>query len=97
MVIPPGGVPRKLPSIIIDREKCTVPFLCKKCLRACPEAVLRVRGAAGKQERLKEMDPRIDGNYVVEAYYRNKCTLCNKCVEVCPADAITLIPPSTAL
>ena len=96
MVIPPGGVPRKLPRIVIDHEKCTVPFLCKKCLEVCPEAVFRVHGVAGKQERLKEMDPRIDGNYMLEGYYRNKCTLCNQCVEVCPADALTLIPPSAA-
>lgn len=93
MVIPPGGVPRKLPRVIIDHEKCTVPFLCKKCLEVCPEAVFRMRGATGKQERLKEMDPRIDGNYMLEGYYRNKCTLCNKCVEVCPVDAITIVPP----
>lgn len=96
MVIPPGGVPRKLPKIIIDHEKCTVPFLCKKCLEVCPEAVLRTGHDITRQERLKELDPRIDGNYVLRGYYRNKCTLCNKCIEVCPVDAISIIPPSAA-
>jgi len=92
MVIP-IGIPRKFPKITIDQEKCTVPFLCKKCLQICPEALFRLRGNTAKQERLKEMDPRIDGNYIVEAYYTNKCTVCNKCIEVCPVDAITIEVP----
>ncbi len=90
MVIP-VGIPRKLPKITIDQEKCTVPFLCKKCLQICPEAVLTV--GVTKQERLKETDPRIDGNYRVAAYYTNKCTVCNKCIEVCPVDAIKIEVP----
>ena len=89
MVIP-MMIPRKLPQITIDQEKCTVPFLCKKCLQVCPMAVLRVRNDRTRQERLKEMDPRIPGNYVLSAYYRNKCILCNKCIEVCPVDAIKI-------
>ena len=92
-VAPPGGAPRKLPRITIDHEKCTVPFLCKKCLLACPEAVLAVR-AAVKPVRLEETDPRIDNNYQVKSDYRNKCTMCNKCIDVCPVDAITIEPPA---
>ncbi len=88
MVIP-VGIPRKFPKITIDQKKCTVPFLCKKCLQICPEAVFGLSGNR-RPERLKEMDPRIDGNYIVEAYYTNKCTVCNKCIEVCPVDAIKI-------
>jgi len=95
MVIP-IGIPRKLLKITIDHEKCTVPFICKKCLEVCPEAVFRLRNVVSKIERLKELDPRTDGNYVVEGYYRNKCTLCDKCLEVCPVDAIKIEPPSAA-
>ena len=81
---------KKFPKITIDLEKCTVPFLCKKCLQVCPAAVFYVERVLAKEERLKEMDPRIDGNYVIEAYRPDKCTVCNKCIEVCPVDAIKI-------
>ena len=42
------------------------------------------------EERLKEMDPRIDGNYAVFATRRDKCILCDKCLDVCPVDAIKI-------
>ncbi|GAH70643.1 unnamed protein product [marine sediment metagenome] len=81
---------RKFPTITIDLEKCTVPFLCKKCLQICPTAVFHVTRVMAKEERLKEMDPRIDGNYVLFAPRRDKCIVCNKCIEVCPVDAIKI-------
>ena len=83
-------VPRKLPKITIDQEKCTVPFLCKKCLQICPELVFFVTRVMQKEERLKEMDPRVPGNYSLSARRRDKCTVCNKCIEVCPVDAIKI-------
>ena len=92
MVIP-MYIPRKFPKITVDQDKCTVPFLCKRCLQICPGAVLRVRRDRAREERLKEMDPRIPGNYRLEAHYRNKCTVCNKCIEVCPVDAIKIEMP----
>lgn len=82
--------PRKFPRISIDQTKCTVPFLCKKCLQVCPEAVLSVTRVMRREERLKEMDPRIDGNYALSAPRRDKCIVCNKCLEVCPIDAIKI-------
>lgn len=81
---------RKFPKITVDLEKCTVPFLCKKCLQICPTAVFHVTRVMAKEERLKEMDPRIDGNYVLFAPRKDKCTMCNKCIEVCPVDAIKI-------
>ena len=83
-------VPRKFPKISIDQEKCTVPFLCKQCLQICSMLVFRVDRVMAREERLKEMDPRIDGNYALSAPRRDKCTVCNKCIEVCPVDAIKI-------
>ncbi|MBM2825312.1 MAG: hypothetical protein HW402_976 [Dehalococcoidales bacterium] len=81
---------RKLPQITIDAEKCTVPFLCKKCLQTCPTAVFRVDRVMAKEKRLEEMDPRVDGNYVLSVRRRDKCMVCNKCVEICPAKALRI-------
>ena len=83
-------VGKKYPTITIDQEKCTVPFLCKKCLQICPEVVLSVGRVMSKEKRLEEMDPRIDGNYVLRAVRSEKCTVCNRCIEVCPVDAIKI-------
>ena len=79
---------RKFPKINIDLERCTVPFLCKRCLQICPTAVFSVRSV--KEERLKEADPRVDGTYVLSVQRRDKCTVCNRCLEVCPVDAIKI-------
>ena len=84
---------RKFPKITIDHEKCTVPFLCKKCVQVCPTVVFFVERLAEKEVRLREVDPRIPGNYKVEAPRRDKCTVCNECVEVCPVDAIRVEAP----
>ncbi len=77
------------PKIEIDQAKCTVPFLCKKCLHICPQAVFDVTPV--KMVRLAETDPGEDGSYKLIALYRDKCTACNECVEVCPVGAIALI------
>jgi len=44
----------------------------------------------GKKKRLEEMDPRIDGLFHLSVSRRDKCTTCNKCLDVCPVDAISL-------
>ena len=85
---------RKFPTITIDQEKCTVPFLCKKCLQICPVAALSVGRVMAKEERLKEMEPRIDRNYVLRAGRRDKCTGCNLCIDVCPVNAIKIEVPA---
>ena len=48
---------RKFPKITVDLEKCTVPFLCKKCLQECPMCVFHVTRVMSKEKRLEEMDP----------------------------------------
>jgi len=81
---------RTFPKIFIDDKKCTVPLLCKKCIQVCPMIVFRLRVAPGREERFKEIDPRIDGNFVLSAPRRDKCTACDECIEVCPVDAIKI-------
>jgi len=79
------------PRIEIDHSKCTAPFDCKKCLQACPTAVFHVE--AVKVEKYRETDKKEPGTYVLSSPYRDKCTVCNKCIEVCPVDAITITVP----
>jgi len=83
-----ANLPVKLPKIEIDESKCTVPFWCKKCLEACPHLVFWVEGT--RNERLRESDPREPGLYRLLAVRRDKCNLCNRCVEICPEGAITI-------
>ena len=79
------------PLIEIDQSRCTVPFDCKKCLQVCPTAVFNVR--AVKVEKYRETDKTEPGAYMLAAPYRDKCTVCNRCIEVCPVDAITITVP----
>lgn len=79
------------PVITIDRDRCTTPFDCKRCLRVCPPAVFAVYAA--KNVRGTETDKTEPGAYLLAAVYRDKCTGCMKCVEVCPADALTVAMP----
>jgi formate hydrogenlyase subunit 6/NADH:ubiquinone oxidoreductase subunit I len=85
---------KKFPRITIDHTKCTVPFLCKKCLQTCPMVVFEVERVMQREKRLEEMDPRVDGNYELTARRKDKCTVCNQCIEVCPVNAIKIeVPP----
>ncbi|MDD5311829.1 MAG: 4Fe-4S binding protein [Dehalococcoidia bacterium] len=81
-------LPIKMPKITIDHNKCTVPFWCKKCLQACPQLVFQCY--CKHLEKLRESDPRQPGIYEVIAVRRDKCHVCNKCVEMCPENAITI-------
>ena len=80
------------PTISINRERCTTPFDCKRCLRVCPPAVFVV--IAPKMLKGVELDKKEPGNYAVLPMYRDKCTACMKCVDVCPVDAITVSMPA---
>ena len=82
---------QKIPKIEIDHSRCTVPFLCKKCLRICPQAVFLVDVI--KVERLRETEQKEPGTYRLRTESLYKCTGCNQCIEVCPVDAITITWP----
>ena len=79
------------PVINIDRERCTTPFDCKRCLRVCPAAVFMVNHA--KMIRGVELDKAEPGNFFVVPLWRDKCTACGKCVDVCPVNALSLTLP----
>jgi ferredoxin len=81
-------LPVKFPKIDIDRTKCTVPFWCKKCLQTCPQLVFQVY--CKELQKLRESDPRQPGIYEVLPVRRDKCNMCNKCVEGCPEKAISI-------
>ena len=83
------------PTIKIDRDRCTTPFDCKRCLRICPTAVFSVH--ALKNERGRETDKTVPGNYALGTSYRDQCTACMKCVEVCPVDALKIEMPKEAI
>ena len=79
------------PKIAINRTLCTTPFDCKRCLRACAPAVFSV--TAIKSIRGQETDKTEPGAFVMRVAYRDKCTACMKCVEVCPVGALTITMP----
>lgn len=81
----------KYPNIEIDTTKCTTPFDCKLCIQACPQSVFFTH--AVKVERGRETDPKDPGAYILVPTYRDKCTGCMDCVEVCPVDAIKITFP----
>ncbi len=80
--------------IEVDTTKCTTPFDCKKCLAGCPQSVFSVR--AVKVEKGRETDPSEPGVYTLVAPFRDKCTGCNICIEICPVDALTITFPNEA-
>lgn len=80
------------PVITIDRDRCATPFDCKRCLRICPPAIFAVYAA--KNVRGVETDKTEAGTYVLAAVYRDKCTGCMKCVDVCPTHALTVAMPT---
>jgi ferredoxin len=76
------------PLIEIDRERCTTPFACKKCLQICPTAVFGVHET--RMVRLEETDKYAPGTYRLRVVYRDRCSGCNRCVEICPEGALTV-------
>ena len=80
------------PKIGIDHTKCITPFDCKKCLQYCPQGVFWVLPI--KNVKFQETDSKEPGAWKLFVQYRLLCTGCNKCVEVCPVDAITITSPT---
>lgn len=73
-----------LPTISVDDSKCENPLDCRMCLLACPTRVLGLGTNVGPQ-KYRETDP---SHFVVRGVRHQFCTMCMKCVDVCPQDAI---------
>lgn len=80
------------PTIKIDQQRCLMPFACKQCIQVCPTAVFGVYET--KMVRMEETDKYEPGTYRLRVVYRDKCSGCNRCVEVCPENALTVTMPS---
>lgn len=88
-------LPMKLPKVELDYTKCKVPLWCKQCLQQCPQMIFKIY--CNKIEKGKETDAREPGTYEILPVRRDKCTMCGKCVEVCPEGAITVSFEDTVL
>lgn len=44
--------------------------------------------------RMEETDKYEAGTYRLRVAFRDKCSACMRCVEVCPENALTVIPAS---
>lgn len=73
-----------LPVIEVDDAKCENPLACRLCLLACPTRVLGL-GTNVAPQKYQETDP---SHFIVRGVRYQFCTLCMKCVEVCPHGAI---------
>jgi len=80
------------PIIKIDQQRCLTPFACKRCIQTCPTAVFGVFET--KMVRMEETDKYEPGTFRLRVIYRDKCSGCNQCVEVCPEDALSVTMPS---
>jgi NADH-quinone oxidoreductase subunit I len=81
-----------LPEILVDDAKCPNPLACRKCLLICPTRVLGLGTKVGPQ-KYREIDP---SHFVVRGVRYQHCTICMKCVEVCPEGAIQIAYPAGA-
>ncbi|MFC1919760.1 4Fe-4S dicluster domain-containing protein [Chloroflexota bacterium] len=79
------------PKIIIDYDICTIPYDCKCCLQVCPQAVFSL--LTMKNVRYRETDKKEPGAFKVVPFWRDKCTGCGECIDVCPYDAISIVFP----
>jgi NADH-quinone oxidoreductase subunit I len=73
-----------LPTISINDNKCQDPLVCRKCLLVCPTRILGLGTSVGPQ-KYRETDP---SRFIVRGVRYQFCTMCMKCVDVCPHDAI---------
>lgn len=80
---------KNYPKISINYSLCTTPYDCKKCLLICPQAVFQVRPI--KQIKFQETDKKEPGSFKLTDDYRDKCVVCNRCMEVCPNKALKII------
>lgn len=76
---------RTLPKIEVDQDECISPLNCGECLRVCPAVVFL--SAPKFNEKFRECSY---DDFTVIVHNRPACTVCMKCVEVCPVDCIRI-------
>ena len=81
--------------IAIDYSLCgdgrgTDPRACCRCLRACGPAVFLLHQTIGA----REPDPFDPQAWRVTPLWQSLCTGCMKCVQACPAGAVTVRHPA---
>jgi ferredoxin len=63
------------------KDKCPKPQACGKCLEVCPSTVFVMYAPQREPHKVPQ-------NYVIVPAFTNFCTVCNKCTDVCPNQAI---------
>lgn len=69
-------------KINIDKNKCTEPKECRKCVNLCPPGVFMIY--------FTDKDFYNPQKYIVDPVLSEFCNYCHKCVEICPKGAISL-------
>ncbi|NVM04447.1 MAG: 4Fe-4S binding protein [Candidatus Helarchaeota archaeon] len=77
--------------IKISEKKCPTPFACQKCLNICPAGVFMVVANPMKTvTKFTPIDENEPGSYMLVAPMASKCIGCNKCIDICPNQALKI-------
>jgi electron transport protein HydN len=96
-VCPVEAIVQKNDSNIVDADKC---IGCKKCMLACPFGMIDIQPKISNGEPEPQYGLRMEtseGELEKSVFATHKCDLCEgrtggpACVEVCPADAFTVV------
>ena len=71
-------------QIVWDEKKCASPQECRKCLNACPQALLAIYPRDGR------VPGKATENWAIAPLYLSLCTGCSICEEVCPENALAV-------
>jgi 4Fe-4S ferredoxin len=87
----PGQPGRVAP--VVDRNRCEAKA---DCVRVCPYAVFEIRKLSREDKAAMTLLGRLrsaaHANRQAFVVAPDACHACNRCVEACPEDAITLAP-----
>lgn len=75
---------RRTQDVIFDTGRCTSPGECLKCLKACGPHVLALMQPGNRTTPDRMYPARII------CFMPEMCSLCNRCVEVCPKQAVSI-------